>query len=129
MIIGLWIALAGGLGAATRLITDGVITSRLSRPDHPTRGRTFPIGTFVINVLGSFLLGLTFGLTQQRVVGQSAELIIGTGFLGGFTTFSAASVETVRLLGGRRWRAAVVCGAGMLVAAIGAAALGFVIAS
>lgn len=106
------LAVAGGLGAMLRLLVDGVIRSR-------SRG-SLPWGTIAINLSGSFLLGLIIGLS----VSESWELIIGTGFLGGYTTFSTASFETVRLLQEHRWVAGAANGLGVLVAAICVAALG-----
>ena len=96
----LLICLAGGLGAALRLVLDSLIRTRLKS--------TYPVGTAVINLTGSLLLGLLTGLTTGYLVPQQYQLIIGTGLLGGYTTFSAASVETVRLLEDRRYVAAAV---------------------
>lgn len=129
MIIALLVSLAGGLGASARLVVDGLITRRLGSPAgvESSRLSAFPVGTTVINVLGSLLLGLVFGLSLDELIAERWELIIGTGFLGGFTTFSAASLETVRLLGRRRWWAGAACGVGMLVCAIAAATLGFAV--
>jgi CrcB protein len=110
------------------LIIDGLITSRLAsgtRAGQPGRLSSFPVGTTVINVTGSLLLGLAFGLSQPELIIQRWELIIGTGFLGGFTTFSTASLETVRLLSWGRRLAGTACGLGMLLCAVAAAALGF----
>jgi fluoride exporter len=130
MIIALLVSIAGGLGASARLIIDGLITSRLASrtgAQPPGRLSSFPVGTTVINVGGSLLLGLAFGLTQEELITHRWELIIGTGFLGGFTTFSTASLETVRLLGRRRWWVGAACGLGMLLCAIAAAASGFAV--
>jgi CrcB protein len=107
------VAVAGGVGAATRLVVDGVISSR-------TSGR-LPWGTALINVTGSFLLGLVVAIDPRGAA------ILGTGFLGGFTTFSTASLETARLvLDGQRWSAAGY-GFGVLVLAVGAASAGYAI--
>lgn len=86
--IGLWVALAGGLGAAARFTLDGFLTQR----NH----RGLPIATLTINVLGSFLLGLLTGWAGHDGH-ELVRSIAGVGFLGGFTTFSTASVELVRL--------------------------------
>lgn len=113
--IGVVVALAGGLGAGSRFILDGVLTARL-RP-------SLPLGTVVINVLGSFLLG---ALAAWGAAGGSTSVVavLGVGFLGGFTTFSTASVELVLLLRERRRLTAVMLGAAMLLLALAAAALG-----
>ncbi|MBI5161292.1 MAG: fluoride efflux transporter CrcB [Micrococcales bacterium] len=112
----LGIAVAGGIGAVTRFALDGVIRSR-------TRSR-HPLGTLVINISGSLLLGAVTGLALAGLLPDSARLILGTGFLGGYTTFSTASLETVRLLQERRRVGALLHGPGMLVASVLAASLG-----
>lgn len=110
------IALAGGAGAAVRLLLDGVIRSHV-------RG-TLPWGTIVINLTGSFLLGLVTGLVAAGLLPEGWRLIAGAGFLGGYTTFSTASFETVRLLQERKRLPAVLNGLGVLVAATAAAGAG-----
>ncbi|MDT0156535.1 fluoride efflux transporter CrcB [Microbacterium sp. ARD32] len=115
------IALAGGLGAATRFLLDGIIRSR-------TGGR-MPWGTIVINLAGSFLLGLITGFAGGHLLPESVQLVAGAGFLGGFTTFSTASFETIRLLQERRWVAGAINGLGVLVAATALAGLGLWIGS
>ncbi|MGA9101202.1 fluoride efflux transporter FluC [Aeromicrobium sp.] len=109
----LMIAAAGGLGAATRLVVDGLVRHRVSS--------TFPWATVLINVTGSFLLGLLVGLGA----GDRWQDVLGTGFLGGYTTFSAASLETAGLVLDRRPLAAAVNGLGVLVACVAAAACGY----
>ena len=110
------IATAGGAGAAARLFLDGVVRSRL--------GGAFPFGTTIINVSGSLLLGLVTGLATHHLLAPEWSLVLGVGLLGGYTTFSTASFETVRLAQAHRYLAAVVNGMGMLVASVAAAALG-----
>ncbi|MFF2050782.1 fluoride efflux transporter CrcB [Leifsonia sp. NPDC058194] len=110
------VAVAGGLGAVARLVLDGV-TRSLVRVN-------FPLGTTVINVTGSFLLGLVTGLALANGLPAEWRAILGTGFLGGYTTFSTASFETVRLAQQRRYRAAAFNGVGMLLLALAAAGLG-----
>jgi len=87
--MGWWIAVAGGAGAAARYLLDGWVETRVDRP--------VPVGTFVINVTGSFLLGVLAGLVVAHGLSPDAKLIAGTGFLGGYTTFSSFAYETVRL--------------------------------
>jgi fluoride exporter len=109
----LLIALAGGLGAASRLVIDGLARHRLPS--------TFPWSTIVINVSGSFLLGLLVGLGA----GDRCQQVAGVGFLGGYTTFSTASLETAALLLDRRPLAAAFNAFGLLVGCVAAAAGGY----
>jgi len=113
------VALAGGLGAVLRFVLDGVIRQR-SRA-------TFPLATMIINVTGSLVLGLVTGLVLGHTLSPHWQLIVGTGMMGGYTTFSTASVETVRLLEERRWGAAMINGFGMLILATVAAGLGYLV--
>ncbi len=112
----LMVAIAGGLGAATRLVVDGLIRHRVAS--------TFPWATILVNVTGSFRLGLLVGSSA----GAGWLDVAGTGFLGGYTTFSAASLETAVLLIDRRAPAALLNGIGVLVACVGAASGGFALA-
>lgn len=111
-------ALAGGLGAALRFVVDGLIGAR--------RRGWFPLGTVVINVSGSFLVGLLTGVVLHHPAAAPLKAVLGTGLAGGYTTFSTASVEAVNLLltDGRRSALAVVHALGMLVLAMAAAAVG-----
>ncbi|MGO2942243.1 MAG: fluoride efflux transporter CrcB [Brevibacterium aurantiacum] len=110
------LALAGGIGTAARMLLDGIIKSRVSSG--------IPWGTIVINVSGSLVLGLLTGLASDQILPESWHLVIGTGFLGGYTTFSTASFETVRLIQERRWAFSLANGLGTLVLATAAAGLG-----
>lgn len=110
------IALAGGVGAALRLVVDGVIRGLL--------GARLPWGTLLINLSGSLLLGLLTGLAAGSLPAVW-QTVLGTGLLGGYTTFSTASVETVRLLQQRRLAASLITGLGMLVLSVAAAAGGY----
>jgi CrcB protein len=114
----LGLALAGGVGAATRFFVDGAVRARIRW--------SYPVGTTIINVSGSLLLGLVTGLalSHSHLVSADWLLVLGGGFLGGYTTFSTASFETVRLLQNRRWGAALANGVGMMVASVAAALLG-----
>jgi CrcB protein len=111
----LLVAVGGGVGAALRFVLDGVVKARVT---------VFPLGTLVINVSGSFVLGLLTGLGEAGVIPLPGVAILGTGMMGGYTTFSTASVETVQLLRSGATRLAVLNGLGMLVVSVGAAALG-----
>ena len=119
MITGVLIMIAGGLGAVARFVIDGAVRSRFEP--------AIPLGTVLINVSGSLVLGLVAGLTLSHALPEAAQLVVGTGFLGGYTTFSTASFETVRLVQDRRLRAALLNGFGTLLTTTLAAALGLII--
>ncbi len=114
---GVWlalaVALAGGVGAASRMVLDGAVKGRVRLP--------YPLGTTVINVTGSLVLGFVTAIASG--LGPWA-IVLGTGLLGGYTTFSTASYETVRLAQAGRWRAALTNAFGMLLVALAAAWLG-----
>lgn len=101
--LGLGIFICGGAGAWLRFRTDALVKGALS-----TRGVELPLGTLSINLSGSFLLGLLTEASLQLAFylggdsAQSLTLLLGTGFLGGFTTFSTAMVELVGALRQRR---------------------------
>jgi CrcB protein len=58
----------------------------------------FPFGTLIVNIIGCFLIGMVFGLTDRGALTPEWRLFLATGLIGGFTTFSAFSLETVGLL-------------------------------
>ncbi len=89
----------GGLGALARFVADGVMRSKL--------GRRFPWGTLLINVTGALTLGTLTALALHGRITTNEKVIFGTGFCGGYTTFSTASFETVRLIEEKRFGAAV----------------------
>ena len=111
----LLLTLAGGLGAAARFALDGAVRERW-----PSE---FPWGILVVNVLGSFLLGLLTGLVLAGA-DDAWRLVLGAGFCGGFTTFSTALVDTVRLTRGGAARTALLNLAGTLALTVLAAAFG-----
>ncbi|MFW0775712.1 fluoride efflux transporter CrcB [Paenarthrobacter nitroguajacolicus] len=104
------LALAGGLGAAARFIVDGLIRQRLRT--------SLPWGTILINVSGSLALGFLAGLLMRGQAPESLFVIAGTGFLGGYTTFSTASLETIRLIQSGRTGMAVINGLGSMAACV-----------
>lgn len=112
----LGVALGGGLGATCRLVLDGILKARVRV--------AYPLGTTVINITGSFLLGVVTGLAVSHLLPSEWRAIVGVGFIGGYTTFSTASFETVRLAQEGRYGAAVSNGFGMLAGALLAAGLG-----
>ena len=81
--------LAGGFGTLARYGLGLAFKNWLA-----VSGSSFPLGTMVINVLGSFILSLITALVLQNRVGDDWRLLIGTGFCGAFTTFSTFELET-----------------------------------
>jgi len=109
----LLVAAGAAVGAPLRYLTDRAMRARF--------GPAFPWGTLAVNVAGSLLLGLIAGLPADPAV----TALVGTGFCGALTTYSTFAYETVALAG-RRAAANVVVS---VLAGIGAAALGFLLAT
>nr|MBF0221817.1 fluoride efflux transporter CrcB [Desulfobulbaceae bacterium] len=93
------IMIGGGIGAAFR---HGLFIGV-----HSLTGLTFPVGTLSVNLLGSFLIGLFWGLFESSHLSPEMRLFLFTGVLGGFTTFSTFMRETTQLLKIGQWREAV----------------------
>ncbi len=114
------IMIAGALGALCRYALQSVIDPRSG---------DFPWGTFVINVSGSFLVGLVFTLTTERITVEPwLRTALTVGFLGAYTTFSTLAFETVRLLDGGEWFGAVLNMAGNAVCGVVAVLGGILVA-
>src|SRR5690606_29929499 len=87
----LLVTAGGAAGAPLRFVLTVLITNRLDQPG-------FPVATLFINVAGSFLLAvMTWAATGRLGISTSSRLLIGTGILGAFTTYSTFSVETLVL--------------------------------
>lgn len=98
------ISLGGALGALSRYYLNLFIQGRLGQG----HWASFPLGTLVINVIGSFLLGLVIALSARGLVSPELRLAFGTGFVGAFTTFSTFEWESDLLLrSGESGRAAL----------------------
>lgn len=61
-------------------------------------GYVFPLGTMIVNLVGCFIIGIAFGLQDLKTLSKTATVFFVTGILGGFTTFSSFSLETITLL-------------------------------
>ena len=104
------IGVAGALGALARYGLEGWVSRRAG---------SFPWGTFVVNVSGSFLLGLLVTLLGERfAVAPWVRASLTIGFLGAYTTFSTLSLESYRLLEGRSYALAGANLAGSLAAGV-----------
>ncbi len=115
------LALAGGLGAAARFVVDTVVARRSTA--------SVPLGTVVVNVTACLLLGLLTGWALRPPGHDGLLAVLGVGLLGGYSTFSTASVEAARLLLAGRGAAAVLHALGMLLACLAAAVVGLALAS
>lgn len=91
----LWVALGGALGATARYGVAQWAGNRF--------GWLFPWGTLTVNVTGSLAIGLIVTALLVRGADPAFRLFLVTGFLGGYTTFSAFSLETLALIESRRW--------------------------
>src|SRR5512134_345281 len=88
-----WVFVAGGLGSCARYLVSSLLLARL--------GTAFPFGTLAVNVLGSFALAaLAHVALATTLVSPTLRLALATGFLGGFTTYSAFNQETLAFLQG-----------------------------
>jgi CrcB protein len=105
------IALGGALGSMVRYAAVSWLT--------PSTGLRFPLGTFAVNLLGAFLIGVVYVLlTKKFALAPEWRLFFMTGLLGGFTTFSAFSLETLQLLQSGHWLTAISYALGSVVACL-----------
>lgn len=87
----LYLGVFGGMGCVARYLVSGWV--------YTLAGKTLPYGTLAVNVTGSLLLGLVMeGSLRSTMLSPDLRFGLTVGFLGGFTTFSTFSYETVRLL-------------------------------
>jgi CrcB protein len=97
----LWIALGGALGSMSRHWCNGLV-ARLA-------GVAFPYGTLVINIVGSFIIGVasaTMTADGRWPSTTTAQQFVMVGICGGYTTFSSFSLQTLALMQGNQWAAA-----------------------
>ena len=126
MLAYLWVALGGALGSVARYWVNGLVSEKF--------GATFPWGTLVINVGGSFIIGVIGALTLPEGRLEAPTRVFATQFLmigvcGGYTTFSSFSWQTFNLLREREWLYAgsnVLLSVGLCLIAVG---LGFMLGS
>jgi CrcB protein len=111
--------LGGSVGSVARYLVGLALVA--------AAGPSFPYGTLTVNVTGAFAAGLLLGVGDVRGVLDSTRLLLLTGFLGGYTTFSAFAVETVRLLEQQGWPAVTGNVAANLALGLGAAAVGLAV--
>ena len=115
----LGLIVAGAAGALLRYEVELRVRRRL--------GPAFPFGTLLINVTGSFALGLLAGLAEHHGVRAAVVTVLGTGLLGAYTTFSTFTVDMVGLAERGRMRSAAGNLGSSVVLGLGAAALGLAV--
>jgi CrcB protein len=98
----LWVAIGGAIGSVARFWCSGVVARLI--------GETFPWGTIIVNIVGSFIIGFaaTAMSPDGRIfVGNNARQFVMAGLCGGFTTFSSFSLQTLNLLNDGEWVPAI----------------------
>ena len=118
----LLVALGGAIGAVGRHLL-GIQTLRLFGPG-------FPYGTLAANLLGGLVMGALVGFLAHRggADQERLRLLLGVGVLGGFTTFSAYSLELARMIETRAWGQAAAYGAGSTILSVAAVFAGLMLA-
>jgi CrcB protein len=108
--------LGGALGAAARYLAVASLGTRASG---------WPLGTFAVNLLGGFLMGVLAAFVLRGTASETARLFLGVGVLGGFTTFSAFSLEGFQLISRGQWLLAAGYALASVIGSIAALAVGF----
>ncbi|MCU0771547.1 MAG: fluoride efflux transporter CrcB [Verrucomicrobia bacterium] len=105
-----WVTVGGGLGSAFRFLLSGLVahhlSDRLSRWSCSWLNAAFPWGTLTVNVLGSLLIGFLAALSLPEgrfLIAPGVRQFLMIGILGGFTTFSSFSLQTLELLRDGEW--------------------------
>jgi fluoride exporter len=116
----LLVSAGGAVGTAARYLMSVALARAL--------GPELPYGTFAVNVIGSFLLGVVMhaGLDTAAPI-PTARLVLGTGVLGGFTTYSAFNYETLRFLESGAWGTAALYVCATVVVCLAAGTLGMAV--
>lgn len=115
----LLVALGGAIGSAARYLVGAFVANRF--------GPDFPWGTFIVNVSGSFFIGVILSLVGGGQLPAGARLFLAVGVMGGYTTFSTYSNETLQLVQGGEVGAAMFNALGQVVAGFIGVYLGVVL--
>lgn len=86
----LLVGMGGAAGSIARYLISQTIESRVLS--------SFPYGTFAVNIVGCFIIGVIYALSSRGLVVPEWRVLLATGFCGGFTTFSSFSYETLSLI-------------------------------
>ncbi len=113
----LLVGLGGGIGSMLRYAAGLLLSSKI-----------FPYSTLLVNIIGSFIIGIIFALSiKEQSIANNWKLFLATGVCGGFTTFSAFSLENMGLLQSGKYAMAFTYVALSIVLGIGATFLGYLI--
>ena len=113
-----FVGIGGLLGSVTRFLVSQYF-------GQPTK---FPYATFIVNISGSFLIGLIAGLSERFSWTTETSLFLAVGFCGGFTTFSAFAIENIRLLQDKDYLTFLLYSAGSFVLGLLATITGLLLA-
>jgi CrcB protein len=108
--------IGGAVGSLLRFLAGTAVASRWPGQ--------FPLGTFIVNVTGSFLIGIVMTVLTERGLHQNWRFLLVAGFLGGYTTFSTFEYETYVSVRGADYATAALYAAGSVVAGFGALWIG-----
>lgn len=109
------VALGGAVGSVARYAAGGAVRAVLPERHY--------LGTFAVNIIGSFLIGVLFAKVSS--LGDDMYLLAAVGFCGGFTTFSALSLEALRLMQSGEVMTALLYAAGSVIVGLGACWVGY----
>ncbi len=115
------VGLAGSAGAVSRYLLGRFVAKHVRWQ--------IPLGTLLINVSGAFLIGLLFVVTSRHMISSTIQTVLATGFLGGYTTSSTMSWESVLLIRGRNQRASLLYLGSTVLFGLLAVTLGFALGS
>lgn len=113
----LFVGAGSAIGGVSRYLAGRGITAIITHP--------FPFATFLINVTGSLLIGYFMALVSKGSISATTYLLLATGFCGGFTTFSAFSLENIHLLRNGQYGLAFTYIAGSVMVGFLACLLGY----
>lgn len=118
----LWVALGSAIGGVARYWCSGIVARLI--------GETFPWGTMTVNAVGSFLIVVFFTVTEpdgRLLASPALRQFVMVGLMGGYTTFSSFSLQTLQLARDGEWLLAALNVVGSVVICLGAAWFGYVI--